>query len=723
MSVIVDRELSSPRAAIEHHADELYGILFDAGEHTELDKPALGITLREDGCDFAVHTGDDVLGVDFCVVNPIDPGESIRWRLHPSHNNDNSNTYTGFIPDVLPGDLYGLRVERAKDPNSYDTLLLDPYAKAITRLGLPDHPSSPAYGVIAGGELSATTRPNIAPEDRVIYESHIKNATMLHPDIPEELRGTYLGFCHPAHIEHLKSLGVTTVEVLPIMQFFSEEFLANAGRVNAWGYNTAGFFAPHEGYAHDKTPGAAIGEVKTMIDTLHAAGIEIVLDVVYNHTSEGGIDSPAHSLRGLDNEGYYRTYTDNQGRQNYFDATGCGNNIDSSKPAAAGLIWDSLSYWHETIGADGFRFDLAHAMIGDGSLFTRLKEDERFRDCLLIAEPWSIYEYPRGLYAHAGIAEWDGEYRNYVRGFWGKGKKNLHDLKPFLEASMGADKTVNFITAHDGFTLHDLTAYETKHNELNGENNRDGTNDNRSDNHGHEGPTDNTETNNLRQRTARNLLATLAMSRGIPMILDGDDRLHTQLGNNNSYCQDNLIAWRNWDLSDKQKEIGKFIQSLLAIRRQSSLGNSAAITHDIPASPIGERGIDWFNLWGLRMRETDPEWHGIPVFSMYSSGLAGENTKDSLLYYLNGSGEDVYASLPRELAAKGDYVLLANTDTGATDLEGTVRVPEIFPLKAMSSVILRRVSCVLPPVNEPVRDPLELGFVDLGHNMISINHS
>ena len=538
MTTVVDRESSSPQTGVEHryNDDEAYGILFDAEKYSVDGEPNLGITLREDGCDFAVHVSNDARAVDFCAINPANPGGSIRWRLHPVPNSpDGAKIYTGFMPDIMPGDLYGLRVER-DDPGSYHNLLLDPYAKAITRLGQPDHPDSPAYSVIVEEESSTTTRPNIDPKDRVIYEAHIKNSTMLHPDIPEELRGTYLGFCHPAHTAHLKELGITTVQIMPIMQFFSEEFLADAGKVNHWGYNTAGFFAPHEGYAHDKRPGAAIKEVKSMIDTLHAEGFEVVLDVVYNHTAEGGIDAPPHSLRGLDNEGYYRTFTDDAGRQNYWDETGCGNNVDTTKPAAAKLILDSLRYWHEVMGADGFRFDLAGSMIGNG-FFAALREDERLKDCLMIAEPWHAYGYDdRGQFARKGIPEQDGWGRDYMRNFWGRGEKSLEKLRGFLEArDMGPAGTVNLITAHDGFTLYDLTAYNTKHNEANGENNRDGADDNRSWNHGCEGPTEDPEVNRQRRRTARNLITMLAMSRGIPMILGGDETLHTQGGNNNPF--------------------------------------------------------------------------------------------------------------------------------------------------------------------------------------------
>lgn len=675
MTLVVDRELP-----LQHHNDGgVYRSLpDDAGEYSGKGKPNFGVTLREGGCDFAVRVDSGAEAVSFCVIDPSDPDNPLRWNLHPSEETaDGARIYAGFIPDIAPGNLYGIQVTRN---GTLGDILIDPRAKAITRLGQPDHPNSQAYSVIVEDEPPALQkRPNIDPKDRVIYEAHIKNATMLHPDVPEELRGTYLGFCDPNHIDHLKELGVTTIEIMPIMQFFSEEFLAtrnNPPNTNHWGYNTAGFFAPHEGYAFDKTPGAAIREVRQMIDTLHAAGFEVVLDVVYNHTADGGIDSPrTYSLRGLDNEGYYRTFTDEFGRRNYWDTTGCGNTIDTNKPAAAELVTDSLHYWHEIMGIDGFRFDLASAT-GSTSFFKKLKEDKRLEDCLLIAEPWSFEGYPRGSYADVGMAEWDGEYRDFMREFWGKGSKSLRGLRWYMAAAaMGPENTINFITAHDGFTLRDLTTYDYKRNENNGEDNRDGTDDNRSHNHGHEGETDNEAIQEARRRTARNFMATLAMSYGAPMIREGDEVLHTQGGNNNAFCQDNETSWIDWgDLSKEQQDMLRFVKALLAVRRQSSIGDSET------------DGVAWFNIWGKKMDEGHHDWDGTPVVGMHISGRAS----DDFVFYVNASGDDVEISLPKHPTNEGDYEIVADTYTGETSLEGIDVVPERFSLKTMSSMILRR---------------------------------
>ena len=659
--------------------NEKYGLQFNA-EPCE-NTPDFGVTLRDDGCDFAVHVGPDVDFVDFCMSNPDEPSESIRWRLNVADGAfDDGATFAGFIPDLKPGDLYGIRVGKNKDPDSYDNLLLDPYAKAITRLGQPDHPDSQAYCVITDEKPRTIERPPIKPKDRVIYETHIKNATMLNPDIPEELRGTYLGFAHPANIARLKELGITTVEIMPIMQFFSEEHLAKRSEppnTNHWGYNTVGFFAPHEGYASDKTPGTAIKEVKEMIDALHAAGIEVVLDVVYNHTADSGMDSKTYSLRGLDNQGYYHTCTDENGRQNYIDATGCGNNIDTSKPAATKLITDSLHYWHEVMGADGFRFDLASAT-GDTSFFKGIKKDRRLEGCLLIAEPWSFKGYPRGSYARIGMPEWDGEYRDFTRGFWGKGSKSLRGLKWYMSAAaMGEIGTVNFITAHDGFTVRDLTTYDNKHNKKNGEGNRDGTDDNRSHNHGHEGETDTEAIRKDRRRTARNFMATLAMSYGMPMIREGDEVLHTQHGNNNAYCQDNGISWIDWgDLAEERQDMLRFVKDLLAIRRQSPIGDSD------PSSNA------WFNVWGEKMDDGHRDWDGTPAVGMY---VSGKKESSDFIFYVNASGDDVEISLPKDPTAESNYEVVADTYTGESSPEGGITVvAERLSLEAMSSVIVRK---------------------------------
>lgn len=686
---------------------EKYGPLFNAGEHLHPKYPKLGAHERngKDGYDFAISTSRDVDVVDFCLVNPENPSGDVRYRLQATTESpDGSLVHTGFIEDARPGDLYGVRVNSHNEYADYDKLLLDPHAQTITRLGLPDHPDSPAYCVIMPEMNGPVTHPEIDPKNRIIMESHVKGATMLNPDIPEQLRGTYLGLSHPAYIDHLKELGVTTIEIMPIMQFFSEEWLADAGKSNYWGYNTIGFFTPHEGYAAGNKPGDAVQECRKMIDQFHEADIEVVLDVVYNHTAEGGIDSPTYSFRGLNNDSYYRTLTDHSGKQYYEDFTGCGNNIDTTNPTAARLIRDSLAYWHNQMGVDGFRFDLAYAMHGDGTIFDSIKNhDKRLKNCLLIAEPWAFNGYPRGSYAKKGLGEWDGEYRNVVRDFWNWRQGHVGKLATHLASGLDPSKTINFITAHDGFTMRDLVSYDEKHNEANGEDNRDGASDNRSNNHGYEGETDDPEINNSRLKTIRSLLMTLLMSYGTPMLLDGDDRLHSQQGNNNPYCQDNEISWRNWDKSESDGNITEFIASLTELRKRSAIGGHAAYMGEKVHSPVGEKCVDWLNKDGDRMSIDD--WHQSSTLGMYTSPDEGEAATDSLLFYINGGDEDTAIHLPDDMATKGKYELLAETKTGEANIkEGLGVVTDTFTLEAMSSAVLRRISCQLPNIGETTDD-------------------
>lgn len=687
--------------------NEFYGVRFEAEPYIGERNQSFGLTRTKDenGFNFAVRVSSDAKGVDFCAPNPLDKSDNgLRWSLEPIEETaDGAVIYGGFIRGLQPGDLYGIRVER-DNPTSYDNLLIDPYTRGITRLGQPDHPDSQAYSVVLEeNPKREIKRPKIKPSERVIYEAHITDSTKLNPDIPEELRGTYLGFAHPANIEKLKALGVTTVELLPIMQFFSEKGLANIGKVNHWGYNTAGFFAPHEGYAYSTEPGAANEEVKYMVDALHDAGIEVVLDVVYNHSADGEPDDTAVSLKGLDEAGYYHdTYIDpKDGRKKYHGHSGVGNTINTSSPASLQLTLDSMRYWHNVIGVDGFRLDLAASLVRDrhlnldvkNSKFVRsIKADKDLSDCMIITEPWDLGGYPEGQFAHVGMPEWNGKYRDFVRAFWLRDNDSIGALATMLAGSYDSKGTINFITAHDGFTVRDLTEYDHKHNEANGENNEDGHNDNRSNSHGVEGPTDDPEIIWRRQRAVRNLFLTLLMARGTPMILDGDPTLHTQQGNNNPYCQDNEINWRNHDLRPDQEAMRDFVAGLIAIRKQSSLGDHSATMGKIHDSPTGEHGVEWFNLWGNHMQQHD--WHSEDkVFGMYSSGLAGEPS-DSIITYFNRTNKDIEVTLPQEPSVRGAYALLADTDSGEIDLTGIRRIDTDkgkIIIKAMSAMALKRV--------------------------------
>ncbi|NCU38546.1 glycogen debranching enzyme [Candidatus Saccharibacteria bacterium] len=678
------------------------------------------------GYTFAVRTGQDVNNLDFCFIPNDAEGidHDVRWSLYPvEHTPDGGTIWTARLIGLMPGDRYGLRVDRESDAEGYGTLLLDPYAKVITRDGHPDSPTSPAYSV-ATEQLPtrAINRPSIDPKDRVIYEAHIIDATMLNPEIPEELRGKFAGFAHPANIRHLKELGITTVELLPIMQFFSEAHLVDNGKTNHWGYNTAGFFAPHEQYAIGEGHDAAIKECQDMIDALHDAGIEVILDVVYNHTADSEMGSHTYCLRGLDNEGYYRMFTDQNGNRNYWDSTGCGNTIDTSKPAANQLIYDSLLHWYEEMGVDGFRFDLAGALTKyNPDFFKNLSADEKLKECQFITEPWFMdpdNPYPRGTMGVEG--EWDGAYRDFMREFWNP--ENRKDLGTFAMYFMNPG-FINFITAHDGFTLKDLTSYSSKHNEENGEDNRDGANDNRSNNHGVEGHTDDPEILERREQTAKNLLLTLMLSIGTPMVLDGDDRLHSQGGNNNPYCQNNEITWRRWDISEREKSMQNFLKTIIELRKRSGRGSENLNMGDIVGSPIGEKGIDWFNVWGSN--QTEAEWKtGVPVLGIYSSGHAGLTDGESLLYYVNGTSRTHQVSLPKELGAAGDYEIVADTKTGQADIDGLGRSANIISIEAMSSFVMRRISSRLPATDTAERAN-SLSIPNLmfpSRNFITINH-
>ena len=719
---------SPERGTVIGRSDEhSYGPLFQVERYLGDRGEVFGLTKQEKGYNFSIRVDADVKSVDFCVPDRDGvQANGLRWELYRMEDTPNGAAiWGGHIAGLMEGDLYSVRVDREDDPHSYQTALLDPYAYSITRLGYPDHPNSPVFGRVidTADDIVVSGGPTIDPQKRVIYETHIGDATQNHPDIPEELRGTFLGFSHPAHVEHLKKLGVTSVEVVP-MQFVTEDVLIERKRLNHWGYNTLGFFAPHEGYA--TAPGRQVREWKLMVNALHEAGIEVIADVVYNHTADGplhrevifngetvDVGSHTYSLRGLDNEGYYGTYTNEEGERDYWDTTGCGNNVDTRKPAAAQLVRDSLVYWTTRMGIDGARFDLAPS-VGDNAFFKWLKQHPKLSDLLMIAEPWSWGAgYPKTTFANVGMPEWNGEdFRDPVRDFW-RGQGNLGALAYAMEGSYNPQEVVNFLTAHDGDTLLDLVSYNEKHNLPNGENNQDGTNDNRAWNHGVEGLPEDLPSQEreriieLRRKTIHNMMHTLFMSWGMVMWLGGDEKLHTQHGNNNAYCRridgnEVDIHARNWELDSAQQHMVETVTKLITLRQQGAMGNPRATVDELPESPIHERGQDRFSLWGERIERAEDRqdetmksyMNESRVIGMYTSGQMDDNA--SYLTYVNGSPDDVQVSLPKELAAAGDYVLVSDTESGRVNPDGLELTPQIFTLKAMSSVILKRVSSRLP---------------------------
>ncbi|MFJ9793581.1 glycogen debranching protein GlgX [Streptomyces globosus] len=571
----------------------------------------------------------------------------------------------GFLPGVRPGQRYGYRVHGRWDPwtgarFNPAKLLLDPYARAVDGdFTLPpevyghvrdwpqqyiadtvrdDRDSAPFVpkGVVVhdDDDWSDDVRPKTPWADSVIYELHVRGFTMRHPGVPEHLRGTYAGLAHPAAVEHLVRLGVTAVELLPVHQFAHEDHLLRRGLRNYWGYNSVGYFAPHAGYSSSGTAGQQVGEFKRMVRALHAAGIEVILDVVYNHTAEAGELGPMLSLRGIDNRGYYRLQHD---QRRYADYTGCGNTLHAGRPHVLRLITDSLRYWVTEMGVDGFRFDLAAALARSmhdvdmlSPFLAVIAQDPVLRRVKLIAEPWDVGSggYQVGAFPPLWT-EWNDRYRDAVRDFWRGALPDVRDLGYRLSGSSdlyawGGRRpyaSVNFVTAHDGFTLRDLVSYERKHNEANGEENRDGTNDNRSWNCGAEGESADPGIGALRRRQLRNLLTTLLLSTGVPMLVAGDEFGRTQGGNNNAYCQDNEIGWVDWSLlEDPQwRELCTLASRLVALRQEHPVLRRRAFFSGRPQAADGLRDLAWFTPAGAEMTEQD--WYApAAALGMYLSG-------------------------------------------------------------------------------------------------------
>jgi glycogen operon protein len=609
------------------------------------------------------------------------------------------HVWHGYLPGVAPGQRYGFRVDGPYDPSrglfhNPTKLLVDPYARAIEgdfvehRAVYPDNrddsaPYVPRSVIVHddfpwGGDLP----PNVPWDDTVIYELHVKGFTQQHPGIPPELRGTYAGLAHPAAIDYLTALGVTAVELLPIHQFVSEPRLQQRGQSNYWGYNSLGFFAPHAAYASRQ--GNQVREFKSMVRALHHAGIEVILDVVYNHTAEAGPDGPMLSFRGIDNASYYRLAENDPSR--YADYTGCGNTFDPRRPFPLQLITDSLRYWITEMHVDGFRFDLAsalarslHAVDKLSSFFDTIHQDPVISQAKLIAEPWDVGDggYQVGEFPPLWT-EWNGKYRDTARSFWSFGDGGVRDLAYRLSGSSdlyGDDgrlpiASINFVTAHDGFTLRDLVSYEKKHNDANGENNQDGTDDNRTYNCGFEGDPAPDDVRTLRLRQVRNLLSTLLLSTGAPMLVAGDERWRTQQGNNNAYVQDNEISWLDWSPSDEADDLLTLSRRLLGLRR----------THPVLRQPAffegreveggdGCKDLAWFHPAGREL--TDADWFdaGLRSVGMYLDGRGLRHRDgrgqlimdDSFLLVLNASDQGGRFTLPGAPWA-GQYVPVVDTN-------------------------------------------------------------
>jgi len=693
----------------------------------------LGATWDGEGVNFALFS-ENATRVELCIFDAAGKREAQRIQL-PEKTDDIWHCY---LPEARPGLNYGYRVHGPYAPEEGHRfnpakLLLDPYARTI--VGAPkwndalhgyvvghkredlsfdrrdSGPSMPRCKVIDPAfTWGEDRRPNIPWHDMVIYEVHVRGLTMLHPEVPQALRGTYAGLGSAPVIEHLQHLGVTSVELMPVHAMVDERALVDRNLRNYWGYNSIGYFAPENRYSSS----GKVDEFKTMVKALHSAGIEVILDVVYNHTAEGNHLGPTLAFRGIDNACYYRLSPEN--RRHYVDFTGCGNTLNLVHPRVMQLMMDSLRYWVTEMHIDGFRFDLASTLARElhdvdrlGAFFDIVRQDPLLNRVKLIAEPWDLGQggYQVGGFP-PGWAEWNDKYRDTMRAYW-KGDGGL--IGEFAMRLTGSSDlygrsgrrpyaSINFVTAHDGFTLHDLVSYNDKHNEANGEENRDGNNNNLSWNCGAEGETEDPEIAALRDRQKRNFLATLILSQGVPMLLAGDEIARTQRGNNNAYCQDNEISWIHWDIHEGGKRLLDFTRRLIALRRAHPSFRRRDFFQGRPIHGGGVKDIFWFKPDGTEM--TDEEWQHAFARSLgvYFSGAGITETDargrrvtdDDFLLLFNASHEPITFTLP---APGGELRWLALLDT-AKDNGEAERAPmqpgAPYPVEPRSLALLRHVT-------------------------------
>ncbi len=686
----------------------------------------LGATPDADGTNFALWSRG-AERVDLCLFD--DDGTETRVPLEES----TFHTWHGYLPRIRPGQRYGYRVHGPWEPYrsarfNAAKLLIDPYAKAVDgryvlhdavfghRRDLDDTvrddrdsaPYVPRSVVVHDDfDWGADAPPATPWADTVIYEAHVKGFTKRHPKVPEHLRGTYAGMAHPAAVQHLVDLGVTAVELLPVHEFVSEPHLLERNLTNYWGYNSIGYFAPHGAYSSAGTTGQQVREFKAMVKALHEAGLEVILDVVYNHTAEGGQDGPTLCFRGIDNPAYYRL---RDGRR-YADYTGCGNTLDVRHPHVLRLIMDSLRYWVTEMHVDGFRFDLASALARSfhdvdmlSSFLTTISQDPVLSTVKLIAEPWDVGEggYQVGEFPPLWT-EWNDKYRDAVRDFWRGAAGGVRDLGWRLSGSSDLYESdgrrpfasINFVTAHDGFPLRDLVSYDRKHNDANGEDNRDGTNDNRSWNGGVEGATDDPSIRALRLRQVRNMLTTLLLSTGVPMITAGDEMGRTQWGNNNAYCQDNEMSWLDWEPGPEWLDTLAFTRQLLALRREHPVFRQHHFFEGRPVGNGGRKDLAWFGPEGVEMSADawfDPQRHAVGMFlagdGIRARGRRGEQLLDeSFLLLVNASATETEFSLPGPAWSPGYVVELDTADAGHRG--HSYSAGRSVPLPARTAVLLR----------------------------------
>jgi isoamylase len=693
----------------------------------------LGATFDGEGVNFALYS-ERAEEVEVCLFESADAAqESERIRLRE---------ITGFVrhayvPGLKPGQVYGFRVDGPYDPErghrfNPSKLLLDPYARAVAgrvdwkgpvfgyRIGDPeldlsysdeDDAASVPRGVVIDDafDWEDDRRPNIPLHRSVIYEVHVKGFTKRHPGIPEALRGTYAGFVHPAALEHLKGLGVTAVELLPVHEFVDEGHLVERGLVNYWGYNSLNFFAPAERYASAREAGSEVREFKAMVKELHRAGIEVLLDVVYNHTAEGSELGPTLSYRGIDNATYYKLVPDQL--RYYMNYTGTGNSLNAQHPQVLKLIMDSLRYWVTEMHVDGFRFDLASTLAREqhhvtrlSSFFDAIHQDPVLSRVKLIAEPWDVGEggYQVGNFPVLW-AEWNDKYRDTTRRFWRGDPGQMAELAYRLMGSSDLYQddgrhpyaSINFLAAHDGFTLHDVVTYNDKHNDANGEDNRDGHDNNLSANYGREGPTDDPDVTEVRERQKRNMLTTLFVSQGVPMLCAGDEMGRTQGGNNNAYAQDNEISWLDWELDERRHAQLEFTRRLIALRNTHPVLRRKQYYQGRRIRGSEVRDLTWLRTDGEQMSDEEWEagWHRALGVRLGGDALGevDENgdllVDDTLLLLFNAHVEPVRFRLPGD---DGDeWEVLVDTSCAGFDSGVQHAAASTVLLRDRSMLVLR----------------------------------
>jgi isoamylase len=693
----------------------------------------LGATWDGKGVNFALFS-EHATKVELCLVDSVDAEQAMYCIPMPEYTDQ---VWHAYLPEVLPGQLYSYRVHGPFEPQqghrfNPNKIVLDPYAKALGRdvrwadehfayrIGDPEAdlsfddrdnaPYAPLAVVIDPAFTWGNDQPPRTPWHKtIIYELHVKGLTQLHPEVPERLRGTYAGLASETVVKHLASLGVTAVELLPVHHFLNDRHLVERGLTNYWGYNTLAYFAPASRYVAQHLPQDAVQQFKMLVATLHAEGIEVILDVVYNHTAEGNQLGPTLSMRGIDNTAYYKLSPEDP--RYYMDYTGCGNSLNVRHPRVLQLIMDSLRYWVIDMHVDGFRFDLASTLARElyevdrlSAFFDIIHQDPILSQVKLIAEPWDV---GMGGYQVGNFpvlwSEWNGKYRDTVRRFWKGDDNTLAEFATRLSGSSDLYQddgrkpyaSLNFITCHDGFNLHDLVSYNEKHNEANGENNQDGANDNNSWNCGAEGSTDDPAINSLRWQQKRNLMTTLILSQGVPMLLAGDELSQTQQGNNNTYCQDNELTWLHWELTEEHQDFCNFVRAVIQLRRTHPVFQRRKFFQDRAIHGADVHDIAWFECSGQEMSEE--AWNSGYVHCL-GVQLAGDQIgdmdergepvrDDTILLLLNAHYEAIPFTLPARSEGQEWERLLDTADPHGEP--GRCLGGEQYALQGRSVVVLR----------------------------------